>query len=134
VFDEVTAAIVTGAAGNVVAYMVSGHVDALRARLAKIFHQDAGDQRGQVLRAVEEDGVALARGSASESDIRSRWSVLLAAMLTADPELLPEVAAMAAAPVPGTTISVGSQHNHGSGTFIGGNFYAGSQPSAFGNL
>jgi hypothetical protein len=34
-----------------------------------------------------------------------------------------DVEAMASTPTTATTINIGSQHNHGSGTFVGGNNY-----------
>jgi hypothetical protein len=131
--DEVATAVATGAAGNVVAYMASGHIDALRVRIAKILHRESGDGHARVLRAVEDDSVALAQGAVSEADVKARWSAVLAAVLAADPGLLPEVAALAAEPAPGLAINIGSQHNYGSGTFVGGNFYAGGQTKSVGS-
>ncbi|NIL44050.1 hypothetical protein HCB17_25265 [Salinispora arenicola] len=119
-FDEATTAIITGATGNIVAYMLNGRVDALRAWASKVFRTGAEDSHSAPLRALEEDNAALALGTATESDVRARWSVLLASLLAAHPELRAEVGALATAPVPASVVNLGSQHNYGSGPFIAG--------------
>ncbi|MFG1777129.1 hypothetical protein ACGFIG_11965 [Micromonospora sp. NPDC049048] len=123
--DEATAAIVVGAAGNIVAYMLNGRADALRDWVSKVFRDRSADEASASLRALEKDSLALVQGAASESDVKARWTVLLASLLAKHPELRGEVNMMAAAPVANGTINVGSQHNHGAGTFIGGNIYGG---------
>ena len=55
--DEVTTAIATGAAGNVIAYMLNGRVDALRTQVAGMFRTDASE-RTTVLRGLDEDARA----------------------------------------------------------------------------
>jgi hypothetical protein len=123
VFEEATTAIITGAAGNIVAYILNGRVDALRAWVSKIFRNGTEEQRSAPLRALAEDSNALVLGTTSELDVRTRWTILLTSLLTAHPEVLGDVDAMAARPNPTGTINIGSQHNHGSGTFIAGDYY-----------
>jgi hypothetical protein len=125
VFDEATTAIIIGAAGNIVAYMLNGPADALRTWVSKVFRAGAADQSPAPLRALEEDSLSLAQGTASEFDVKTRWTILLTSLLAAHPELRNEIDMMATTPVLGGTINVGSQHNHGTGTFIGGNNYGG---------
>ncbi|TYB98099.1 hypothetical protein FXF53_18410 [Micromonospora sp. WP24] len=123
--DEATTAIITGAAGNIVAYMLNGRADALRNWVSKVFHDGSTGGSSASLRALEKDSLALGRGAASESDVKARWAILLTSLLTAHPELRSEIGMMAATPVDGGMINVGSQHNYGPGTFIGGNNYGG---------
>ena len=43
--DDVAIAISTGAAGNIVAYMLNGRMDALRAQVAKMFRHGTEQER-----------------------------------------------------------------------------------------
>ncbi|MET8864034.1 hypothetical protein ABZW11_13865 [Nonomuraea sp. NPDC004580] len=119
-------AIITGAAGNLVAYMLNGQVDAVRSRIKRIFRGGTEEERSRSLRAAEEDSAALARRAASETDVRARWGVHLAAYLAEHPEVLPDLEDIAqSAPTAVEGMIVGEQHNHGSGTFIGRDNYGG---------
>lgn len=120
---EVATAIATGAAGNIIAYMLNGQVDALRAQVARIFRHGAEHEQFVALRALEDDAVALIQKRASETDLTGRWTSLLLSYLTAHPEARGDIEAFASVPVIKKTMNVGSQHNHGSGTFIGGDNY-----------
>ena len=121
--DEVTTAIATGAAGNIIAYMLNGQVDALRAQIVRIFQHGSEQERSLALHTVEDDVVALTQKKASESDVTGRWTGLLLSYLTAHPEAYGDIKAFASGPVVNKTTSIGSQHNHGSGPFIGGDNY-----------
>jgi hypothetical protein len=121
--DEVVTAIATGAAGNIVAYMLNGQVDALRAQIARIFRHWTEQERSTVLRRLEDDAVALTRQGVSETDLTRRWASLLVSYLTAHPEAHGDIQAFASVPVINKTMNIGSQHNHASGTFIGGDNY-----------
>lgn len=118
--DEATIAIITGATGNIVAYMLNGHADAARAWVSRIFRAGGEGQQSAPLRRIEEDSAALLQGTATESEIRARWSVLLTSLLAANPELRTEVSAFATAPVPASVVNLGSQNNYGPGPFIAG--------------
>src|SRR5487761_1391211 len=109
--DEVVTAIATGAAGNIVASMLNGRVDALRAQFARMFRHGTEQERSVVLSALEDDAVALLQRRASETD------------LTAHPEAGGDIEAFASAPVISKTMNIGAQHNYGSGPFIGGDNY-----------
>ncbi|GLL05133.1 hypothetical protein [Dactylosporangium matsuzakiense] len=121
--DEAAAAIVTGAAANIVSYMLNGRADALRDRVARIF-RSREDQQATSLRMIDSDSQALASGAASESDVRMRWGILLSSVLESNPELRAEIAAMAMESSGAPTSHVGYQINRG-GTFVNGVVYGG---------
>jgi hypothetical protein len=120
--DEVATAIATGAAGNIIAYMLNGQVDALRAQVVRIFRHGTEQERYVALRTLEDDTVALTQKRTSETDVTGRWISLLLSYLTAHPKARGDIKAFASAPVV-KTMNIGSQHNHGSGPFIGGDNY-----------
>lgn len=118
--DPEATAIITGAAGNLVAYMLTGQIDAARSRVRRIFQGGSEEEKNTSLRTVEDDSNALAHGTTSESDVRSRWSSLLTAYLAEHPETITDIEAVATSPTAANDkTSIGEQHNHGSGIFIG---------------
>ncbi len=120
--DEVAAAIATGAAGNIIAYMLNGQVDALRAQVARIVRHGTEQERSVVLQTLEDDAVALTNKKASETDLTRRWTDILLSYLAAYPESLGDIEAFGTMAI-NKTMNIGSQHNHGSGPFIGGDNY-----------
>ncbi|MEU6036945.1 hypothetical protein ABZ801_16210 [Actinomadura sp. NPDC047616] len=119
-------AIITGAAANLVAYMLNGQVDAVRSWVGRIFRAGSEEEQSTSLRTVEDDTVALARGTVSEADVKARWGLLLAAYLAEHPEIQADIEAVAnSTPTATETTNIGQQHNHGSGTFIGRDNYGG---------
>ncbi|KUL50314.1 hypothetical protein [Streptomyces sp. NRRL S-1521] len=124
--DEAAIAVTTGAASNVVAYLLQGRVDALRTRLSTIFRRGTAQQQSDALRTLDEDADALAQHTVTEADITARWAGLLTAFLATCPEARADIEDLASA-TPTTTkkTNIGSQHNHGSGTFIGGDNHGG---------
>lgn len=121
-FDAETTAILTGAAGNVVAYMLNGRVDAVRSWIGRVFHSASKGERLNQLRAIEDDMAALTDHVYTEADVKARWAVVLASHLAAHPEALAEIQAMNS-PATIQSMHVEEQHNHGNGTFIGGDNY-----------
>jgi hypothetical protein len=121
--DEAAIAIATGAAGNIIAYMLNGRVDALRVRLARIFRYGTDQERAAALRTLEDDAVALTQREISNTDLTGRWTSLLLSYITAHPEARGDIEALASAPIINKTVNIGSQHNHGSGPFISGDNY-----------
>jgi hypothetical protein len=121
--DEVATAIATGAAGNIIAYMLNGRVDALRVQIARIFRHGTEQERSVVLRTLEDDAVALTQQEASKTALTGRWTGLLLSYLTAHPEARGDIEAFASVSGIHKTMNIGSQHNHGSGPFIGGDNY-----------
>lgn len=121
--DPETTAVVTGAAGNIVAYMLSGRVDALRAWIGRIFKAGSPAEQSLHLRTVEDDSSALARHLASEADIKTRWGVFLASYLAEHPEVRADIEELAASRSALTgTMNVSEQRNY-SGTFVGRDNY-----------
>ncbi|MFD7830156.1 hypothetical protein [Kitasatospora sp. NPDC059803] len=121
--DEATMAVTTGAAGNIVAYMLNGRMDALRTRVARVFRHGTDEQHTRPLHALEADAASLAGRQASEAEIAARWTALLISYLASHPEAREDVVALASLSGTGKTTTIGSQKNLGSGTFIGGDNY-----------
>ena len=118
--DEVTTAIATGAAGNVIAYMLNGRVDALRTQVAGMFRHGTPQERATVLRGLDEDARALNRAEVSKADLTERWIKLLASYLAQHPEARSDIEAFDSLHTASRIINIGSQNNIGSGFFIGG--------------
>lgn len=118
--DEVATAIATGAAGNVIAYMLNGRVDALRAQVTRMFRHGSEQEQALALRTLEDDAAALTQQGASKTALAERWMSLLLSYLTAHPEARGDIEAFASTAAANKTMNIGSQRNSGSGTFIGG--------------
>ena len=118
--DEIAIAISTGAAGNIVAYMLNGRVDALRIQVAKMFRHGTEQERSAALRSLEDDAVALSQRKTSEADLSSQWSNTLLSYLTAHPEARGDIECFASSSVTSMTTIIGSQNFYGSGPAFGG--------------
>ncbi|MEV6634382.1 hypothetical protein AB0M54_26905 [Actinoplanes sp. NPDC051470] len=119
--DPETTAVITGAAGNVVAYLLNGQVDAARAWVGRIF-RGRGKQEAEpsALQAIEEDAKALAQQLTTEADVKARWVAFMAAYLAENPNARAEITAMAESrPDRADTMFVAKQENQGPGTFVG---------------
>ena len=103
--DEVTTAI---AAGNVIA------------QVAGIFRHGTPQERATVLRGLDEDAMALKREEVSRADLTEHWVNLLASYLAQHPEARSDIEAFSSLHSASRIINIGSQHNIGSGLFIGG--------------
>lgn len=132
--DAAAIAVATGAASNLVAYLLQGQSDALRTRLSAIFRRGTAQQQSDALRTLDEDAAALAQRTVAHADITARWTGLLAALLAVCPDARADIEALASAgPSGAKTVNIGSQHNHGSGTFIGGDNHGGITVTGGGN-
>ena len=118
--EEVAIAISTGAAGNIVAYMLNDQMDALRAQVAKIFRHGTGQERSAVLQTVERDAVALSDHEVSRTDLTNKWSNLLHSYLTAHPEARADIESAASSRSTSKTINNVSQVHTGIGPQIAG--------------
>lgn len=119
--DAAAIAISTGAAGNVFAYLLQGRIDALRTRISTIFQRGTAQEESNALRVLEEHAEALAQRRTTEAQVTAQWSSMLTAFLTAHPEAQADIEELRSSAPSGTkTVHIGSQHNHGRGTFIGG--------------
>ena len=121
--EEAVLAIITGAAGNIVAYMTNGQVDALRTRVTQLFRHGTPEERSTVLNELDTSALALAQHTASEADLRRHWANLLVTYLKAHPEAREDIEDFTLTPAAIRTTVIGAQHNYGSGTFIGGDNY-----------
>ena len=119
--EDIAMAISTGAAGNIVAYMLNGQVDALRTQVTKMFRHGTEQERSAALRALEGDAVALTQKEASEADVTQRWRDFLLSYLTAHPDAQEEIASFALVPTARKSVVIGSQIFYGSGSFGGDN-------------
>lgn len=118
--DQVAIATATAAAGNVIAYMLNGHVDVLKGKVAQLFRRSNEEDKVKVLKQLNDDSLALTRETRSEAELKSKWSAMFTALLAASPEICDELDSFANAPASGKAVSVGTQNNYGAGTFIGG--------------
>src|SRR5262249_18398481 len=112
--------------GNIVAYMLTGRVDALRTWATRVFRNGTEEQQRSSLHALEQDAAALARDGITAAEVKARWGIQLASFLAVHPEAVEEVNALAvavAAPIAIKTIHIGSQSNYGTGPFIAGDNY-----------
>jgi cytidylate kinase len=121
--DEVTTAIATGAAGNIIAYMLNDRLDALRAQFARIFRHGTEKEKSAALQALEQDASALLNGKASEASLAKQWINFLLSYLAAHPRVREDLEAFNSSAGVNKTMIIESQHNHGSGVFIGGDNY-----------
>ncbi|MEU7840629.1 hypothetical protein AB0B39_06625 [Micromonospora sp. NPDC049114] len=113
-------AIVTGAAGNVVAYMLNGEVDTLRTWAKRIFRPASGSSEATQVGSIVRDCAALTEGALSETETRIRWKAILETYLSEHPEVRPEIEALASsAPAKTDGMYVGTQRNESGGVFIG---------------
>ncbi|RSO11614.1 hypothetical protein DMH18_08445 [Streptomyces sp. WAC 06783] len=122
--DAAAIAIVTGAASNVLAYLLQGRADALRTRISAIFRRGTAQGESDALRALEEQAEALEQRRVTPAEVTAQWSSVLTAFLATHPEARADIEALSSSTPAGTkTVNIGAQHNHGRGTFIGGDNY-----------
>jgi hypothetical protein len=119
--EDAVMAISTGAAGNIVAYMLNGRVDALRAQVKKILRHSTEQERAAALRALEDDTAALAQRNASEADVTQQWRDFLLSYVTAHPEAIGDIAAFAPESIARKSVIIGSQTFQAPGSFGGDN-------------
>lgn len=113
-------AIATGAAGNIVAYMMSGRVDALREGIARIFRHAPDEQQADAQRALDTDAVALTEQSEQQPGVSLRWATRLAMELNEHPEVRQDVAALARLNI-ADHLRITFHSNTGSGPYVAGN-------------
>jgi hypothetical protein len=121
--DDVATAIATGAAGNIVAYMLNDQVDALRAKIATIFRHGSGHERAAALHTVERDVAALSEHKVTRADLIIQWGDLLLSYLAAHPEARADIESLVSPHATNKTIIIGSQMHLGSGPQIAGDNY-----------
>src|ERR1700722_971701 len=109
--EDIAIVISTEAAGNIVAYMLNGRVDALRAQIGKIFRHGTEEERAAALRSVEDDTAALIQRKTSETELTQQWGNSLLSYLTAHPEPRGNIKSLACSPFIKKPTTMGSSNN-----------------------
>lgn len=122
--EDIAVAVSTGAAGNIVAYMLNGQVDALRGQVTKIFRHGTEQERSHALQALERDAVALGEHDATRAGLTNQWRDLLLSYLTAHPEAREEIESFASSSLStaGTTKIKSMKHAGTGPQIVGPNF------------
>ena len=120
--EDATIAISTGAAGNIVAYMLNGRVDALRNHVVRIFRQGSDVERAHALQTLERDAVALVENDATRATLTNQWRDLLLSYLIAHPEARQEIESFASLNAAGTTKIKSMKHTGTGPQIVGPNF------------
>ncbi|MFI6082519.1 hypothetical protein ACIBBB_16335 [Streptomyces sp. NPDC051217] len=129
--DPELVSVATGAAGTIVASMLTGGALAVRPRIAQLFRGGTQDEQALALNTHDNDARTLSEwvhAAASEPSAASdlarvqdqltqEWVQRLAEYVDRHQEARPDLAAIASA---GAVSSIESQHNSGSGTFVNG--------------
>lgn len=121
--EDIAIAISTGAAGNIVAYMLNDQMDALRGHIAKIFQHATRQERATALQTLERDADALKEHNTTRAVLTSQWSNVLLSYLRDHPEARADIESFASSQAAGKTINIGAQNHYGSGPQIGGDNY-----------
>ncbi|MFE4517215.1 hypothetical protein ACFRMQ_23820 [Kitasatospora sp. NPDC056783] len=134
--DPALFAVTTGAGGSIVASMITGGTQAIRARIVELFHRGTSEEQASVEAAFDSDARRLAEWArAAENDtnftadlsraaerVSQEWARRFSDYVTAHPEARPRLEALAMA---ATVSNSGNQHNTGPGAFINGNVAGG---------
>jgi hypothetical protein len=121
--EDIAMAVSTGAAANIVAYMLNGQADALRAQVARIFRHGTEQERSAALRTLDRDTDALSEHNVTRADLANQWRDLLLSYLVAHPEARTDIESFAFSPGADNTTKVGYQIHIGSGPQIGRDNY-----------
>lgn len=121
--EDIAMAVSTGAAGNIVAYMLNGRVDALRAQVTKIFRHGTEQERSAALRTLDRDVDALSEHNVTRAELTNQWRDLLLSYLTAHPESRTDIESFTLSRDTDNTTSIGYQIHVGSGPQIGRDNY-----------
>lgn len=120
-FDYAAEAIAIGAAGNMVAQLMGGQVDAARQWVARIFRRASVDDQLEVQHALEQDATSLADGTLAQAEADSRWAMRFGAALRAHPDILAELTALSGVGAGAASIHIESHHNEGQAPYVAGN-------------
>lgn len=121
--EDITMAISTGAAGNIVAYMLNDRVDALRDQVAKIFRHGNAQERLHALQAVDRDAVALSEHDATRDGLTNQWRDMLLSYLANHPEARTDVQSFASSSTDMSKTKIKSMKHTGTGPqIVGPNF------------
>jgi hypothetical protein len=122
VIEDAAIAISTGAAGNVVAYMLNGRVDALRNHVVRIFRHGSDVERSHALQTLERGAAALVENDATRASLTNQWRDLFLSYLIAHPEAREEIESFASLNAAGTTKIKSMKHTGTGPQIVGPNF------------
>jgi hypothetical protein len=120
--EDAAIAVSTGAAGNIVAYMLNGRVDALRNHIVRIFRHGSDVEQSHALQALERDVLALDENDAAPASLTKQWRDLLLSYLIAHPEAREEIESFASLNAAGTTKIKSMKHTGTGPQIVGPNF------------
>ncbi|MBZ9639694.1 hypothetical protein [Streptomyces sp. PSKA30] len=134
--DPELVSVATGAAGTIVASMLTGGAMAIRPRIVQLFRRGTQDEQALALNAHDNDARTLAewvRAAASDpssvpdlvraqEQLTQEWAQRLAEYVDRYQEARPDLDSIAEV---GATSNTGSQRNSGSGTFVNGTVIGG---------
>jgi hypothetical protein len=120
--EDAALAASTGAAGNIVAYMLNGRVDALRNHVVRIFRHGSDVERSHALQTLERDAVALVENDATRDSLMNQWRDLLLSYLIAHPEAREEIESFASLNAASTTKIKSMKHTGTGPQIVGPNF------------
>ncbi|MYR03961.1 MULTISPECIES: hypothetical protein [unclassified Streptomyces] len=121
-YEDVATTVSAGAASGILSYLLQGQADALRSRISAIFRHGNPQEEAAALQVLDEHAAALARHGISERTVTDTWNELLEAFRDAHPNALADIEELKATAL-AKSVNIGSQHNHGSGAFIGNDHY-----------
>jgi hypothetical protein len=121
--EDIAMAVSTGAAGNIVANMLNGRVDALRAQVTKIFRHGTEQERSVALRTLDHDVDALSKHNVTRADLINQWRALFLSYLAAHPEARTEIESFMSSRDRDDTTNIGYQIHVGSGPQVGRDNY-----------
>lgn len=120
--EDTAIAVSTGAAGNIVAYMLNGRVDALRNQIARIFRHGSDVEQSHALQALERDAAALLENAATRAALTNQWRGLLLSYLTDHPQARKEIESLASLNAPAATQIKSMKHTGKGPQIVGPNF------------
>ena len=120
--EDAAIAISTGAAGNIVAYMLNGRVDALRNHLVGIFRHGSDVERSHALQTLERDAAALVGNDVNQTSLTNQWRDLLLSYLIAHPQAREEIESFASLNAAGATKIKSMKHTGTGPQIVGPNF------------
>jgi hypothetical protein len=120
--EDAAIAVSTGAAGNIVAYMLNGRVDALRNHIVRIFRHGSDVEQSCALQVLERGALALDEHDATRASLTNQWRNLLLSYLKAHPEAREEIESFASVSAAGTTKIKSMKHTGTGPQIVGPNF------------
>lgn len=124
VFETEIMTVATGAAGSLVAAIATWGTEKMRTQVKHFFRHATPEQQTAAIQAVDDTAARLSSDHAdSQAATVDAWIARLAQYLTEHHDAMAEIDDLATPPI--TTSKTWNQHNHSTGTFIGGDVHGG---------